>query len=112
MRVEQSSTLGTVALHPLTCITPTDIPLSIFHHVHPPVGFQESTLHLPRTRVPSSREAMFIAEKTLPCICRHPCHVAISPQSWAVPHPSIVEFIWLGDIYHTFFWSSVSISDV
>src|ERR1700726_4554763 len=62
-----------------THCTPTDILLSIFHHVHPPVGFQESTLHLPHTRVPSSREVMFVAENTLPYICRHPCDVAISP---------------------------------
>src|SRR3984893_4392621 len=79
VRVGGGSMLGQDGLHPLTCLTPTDIPFSIFHHVHPPVGFQESTLHLPRTRVPSSREVMFMAENTLPYICRHPCDAAISP---------------------------------
>src|ERR1700726_4500433 len=79
VRVEWGGTLGTVGLHPLTRLTPTDIPFCIFHHIHPPVGFEESTLHLPRTRVPSSREVMFVAENTLSYICRHPCDAAISP---------------------------------
>ena len=59
--------------------SPTGIMLSIFYHDSPPVGFQESALHLPRTRMSSSREVVLMAQNTLSYLCWHPCDAAISP---------------------------------
>ena len=58
MQVEWGSTLGMIRLHLLAGLTSTDITVHILCHVHPPVGLQESALHLPRTRVSSSREVV------------------------------------------------------
>src|ERR1700730_14585024 len=105
--------LGTVGLHLLTCLTPTDIPFSIFHHVHPPVGFQESTLHLPCTRVPSSREVMFMAEDTL-------LYISVGTHvMWPFLHSPVLSLVQaslsssgLVTCTALFFWSSISISNV
>src|ERR1700731_894194 len=103
MWVEWGSTLSAIRLHPLASLTSTDISVHILYHVHPPVGLQESTLHLLRTRVSSSREVVFMVENTLSYLCWHPCNAAISSESCAVPRPSIIKFVWLGDIYRAIF---------
>src|ERR1700720_1436098 len=103
MHVEQGSMLGMVRFHLLAHLAPTGITLSILYHVDPPVGLQESALHLPCTRVSSSREVVLMAQNTLSYLCWHPSNAAISPQSSAVPHPSIVELIWLAYMYCTIF---------
>ena len=95
--------LGMVGFYLLACLAPTDIMLSIFYHVNPPVGLQESALHLPCTRVSSSREVVLMAQNTLLYLCWHPSDAAISPQSSAVPCPSIVEFVQLAHMYCAIF---------
>src|ERR1700731_510481 len=95
MQMEQGCMLHSVGLHPLASLALANIVISILHHVHPPVNFQQCHSQLPWPRVSSCGEVMLKPEHRLMGFLRYPRDPFFSPESHSVSRPLIIKPLWL-----------------